>query len=963
MSRSLLFRRRSDDETLGASHEQLFVDLYPSLLAAAKRVCGSNQDAVEDLLQDAYVQFVVLRPALDEVVSVTAYLSTLLRNLYVSRLRLKANQPALHVDIADFDSVELALRSTSASDGERLIARDALVRICTYVCERKGASRTASALALRFFHGLLPSELARVAGVSPAVVHVWLSRARVEARACAQGLAGGTRPAHRGRETVLRIRPIAPGEIVASLRSTLFAHLEPPCPPAAVLRDRLAGVSQPPADARELSHLASCQACLALIRSYLDIDGEDSEPPAGRHAFGRRNAADMRVASTMKAGARRGRELLEHRPRSLRVSVNGVQAGIVAVTGRACAQWTVRVDEPIGFAEIHSEQGVRLLFLPLTPLGAGAIVQRQEVRLSEGRSVALQMDFSGPHAIVRVEYATAESEYGDAVDLSDRPQKAARVPAVRDGRAPWWTRYWRRWSPATTPGRFQLPGIGTLALATTCLGVVVGGWWLTFERQPAWHLLEQAARSERAAVAQFEVEHSRLSFITEHLDGGPPVKRTVERWRTVRSGDLAVRVFDDTGLAVAGLWRAQGHPESVRTLGVLDSVWQDGLSVEAFRRRYGATGSCRAETAPDRQTITCTPEVRSTALRSLFPVLADATATPVRAELVMRRADLHAVALTLLIDIDTVRHRVRLVEESFSGQSLSVIPPGTFEPDRPAPTLDRPAPPTARRSEPRTVSASDELRLVALLDRLGTTDDLSLTRDELGQLVVAGVVERPDARERIAVELRRLAGPQARLAFRIQTFAEARQAAVARAAARQDTPLARAELHELPAGPVPFEGLLSPSAQWPDAAALTRELATQLLPASRTARREARALRAFLERYPVSTTGAYDADARRDWRDLVVRRAERARTALGTVLTRLQPYLDQGTASLPPATSLEERVRRLDRSTAIVDDALSYGFTAGASGTDVPVPMDPGNDLRQAAADADAVLASAALFH
>jgi DNA-directed RNA polymerase specialized sigma24 family protein len=93
-------------------HDQVFVGRYRRLLAFARRFVAGDRDLADDLLHDAYVQFVVSRPELTQIADLDAYLTTLIRNLQVSSLRRKANQHHVPVGIEEYDSAERALKTS-----------------------------------------------------------------------------------------------------------------------------------------------------------------------------------------------------------------------------------------------------------------------------------------------------------------------------------------------------------------------------------------------------------------------------------------------------------------------------------------------------------------------------------------------------------------------------------------------------------------------------------------------------------------------------------------------------------------------------------------------------------------------------------------------------------------------------------------------------------------------------------
>jgi len=115
--------------------ERLFTERYESLLAWAMRLTKNQRDAAEDLVQDAFVQFVLGRSRLEEIENVEGYLRRMLRYMHISRLSRSAQH--LHeaaLSVADYDSCQLGW--TAIEPSRRMQAFEELHQICTYACAR-----------------------------------------------------------------------------------------------------------------------------------------------------------------------------------------------------------------------------------------------------------------------------------------------------------------------------------------------------------------------------------------------------------------------------------------------------------------------------------------------------------------------------------------------------------------------------------------------------------------------------------------------------------------------------------------------------------------------------------------------------------------------------------------------------------------------------------------------------------
>ena len=116
--------------------EQLFTERYESLLAWALRLTNQQREAAQDLVQDAFVQFMLGRTGLEQIENIDGYLRRMLRYMYVSRMSRQAQR--LHdtaLSVADYDSFNLGW--TAIEPPRRMQALEELQQICAYACARK----------------------------------------------------------------------------------------------------------------------------------------------------------------------------------------------------------------------------------------------------------------------------------------------------------------------------------------------------------------------------------------------------------------------------------------------------------------------------------------------------------------------------------------------------------------------------------------------------------------------------------------------------------------------------------------------------------------------------------------------------------------------------------------------------------------------------------------------------------
>ncbi len=400
------------------AHEDLFLARYERLRAWAMSLTEGEAMEAEDLVHDAFIQFTLSRPDLDSIENLDGYLRQTLRNLRVSQCRRAAQKRQQPLCAADYDSAELSLRAEEIHAG--LGAREELQLICEYAIARRQSSKAASALILRFFHGYLPAEIARVMLLDEAAgrgaVKQWLSLARREAR---QHLHDPQSLKFIGRSPEEK-RPIQIPrggdnlEFILSLREAIFAAPQTQdCLRARALKAIYCGERAEPIDTPLLAHLVCCARCLERVNKLLRMaplagrfpDDPGDAAPNGKRGTRVRLARSNSVNDLREESRRRRDETREHQPAELHVCANGFPIAAQTVAAqRSYLSLKIHLDEPLAFIEIFSEQGVRLLYLPVGDGPAGALKQTARLELSEGRSIEATLNFA-------TEWPTLELNY------------------------------------------------------------------------------------------------------------------------------------------------------------------------------------------------------------------------------------------------------------------------------------------------------------------------------------------------------------------------------------------------------------------------------------------------------------------------------------------------------------------------------------------------------------------------
>lgn len=259
-----------DAWTTPVRHEEIFVQRYHGLRAWALKIAGNATDA-DDLLHDAYLQFVLRRRDLSEIGNVDAYLYGMLRRLRLSKRRAALRTREQPLTAVDYDTAALSLRAADAD--ERLATAAELRRICLFACRRKERSRSGSVLLLRFFLGFFPREIARILKCPLRGANDWLRIARRETRAHLARDAGAAC-------TVVTLSTRNEVEdVLADLRRVIWASRRQACPRREVLARTYAAGARGTLSCGTIAHLVGCPACLTRVTALLGICGPRDRDP------------------------------------------------------------------------------------------------------------------------------------------------------------------------------------------------------------------------------------------------------------------------------------------------------------------------------------------------------------------------------------------------------------------------------------------------------------------------------------------------------------------------------------------------------------------------------------------------------------------------------------------------------------------------------------------------------------
>jgi RNA polymerase sigma factor (sigma-70 family) len=1007
--------RPAPSQEVFESQEAAFIKHYDWLIRWALQFTNNDRARAEDLVQEVFAQFAFAHTDLSAVQNVPAYLYATLRNTHVSAVRLAGRSHSQPLSIVEYSIADAAL---GASDPHSLYqTQDELRRVCQYACVRKQSSRAGSVLILRYFYGYHLSEVAAMLGGTSAAVRQSLTFARNEARLFLQDPGA--------LKFIDKIQTSAPGrhstsvcaasDLLADLRVAIFRSCQGQCVTNESLRDlyikgRIAGV-----DNLTLAHIVSCPQCLDGANRTLGIPllierhpadalgpnnnwrggsgGGTAGPGKAFHWSRRKKTTEEEVSNSFLLRCRRrARELFEHYPAELRVSVNGHVLGSQSVNSDISQlRLDITISEPLSFIEVMSEENARLLVMTVEPPPDGEPMQVRRVGLSEGRHLEVTLRHGHPWPMLEVVYydpgftapthistvdvdklwelnaAPVRPLVHEVVSQSGQVQSNVIVPGetrqaaffdslrgLRLFSRPFWYR----------------PGFITAVISLLLVAVILLARMNVAPSISAANLLEKASSAESAIASNSELAIHRVIDLEERRQTAPNViaKSRIEVWRDGKRDLTARRVYNEKGTLIAAefsrnhstgsgsgsrmVYRSDKGPQfesSIRnSREAIDTLelWKLDLSATDFAEIIAHADAARVSEDANVYVIS-------------YGSTQAAGSSLVQAALTLRKSDLHALEQTLRVQRAGETFDYRFVEASFDRPPLRDLAPATFELDGglsrsivdPVVT-PRPQGPTSKFSSitPSLIVASPalEMDLVHLLDpfRLRFGDQLNLVRASDGALEVNGVVDTEDTRKGILRALSAFINHPA-VRVRISTAAEV-------LARRQQQPPDRTVQREFAGSdeaiPVYHDlrtyfsgrqgrGLATESG----VDQVVRDFAERVISHSRRAVSHALELKQLGSRFSPAQVDALHPSTRTRWLVMVRGHAEALRREIAFLRGELQPIffrerggIETETVELSDSADLAFAIDRLHKVVLANDEIIRSGFAASSDAVASP---------------------------
>src|SRR3989442_6971089 len=975
------------------AHEEVFLARYGKLRSWALQLTEHDRERAEDLVHDAYIQFTFAQPDLDAISNLNGYLYSLLRNLHLSQLRRSTRRQHRTISIVDYDSAEIGLRA--ADPRERIRLQDQLREVCKYACMRKETSKAGSVLILRFLHGYYPREIAQVMRCTREAVEERLRAARSEARQYLEnpkGLrflgerSGAQASSHATVKTFALSRSLPArtlalqsedagfaqtvDEFLNELRRMIFDSRNGECLTTDQMESLYRDGAKSGVNHMALAHTVSCPACLDGVNRLLDLPSLDERFPTdtlGTDTRGRGGDGGGDDGGATSGGSDRerqkcrkaAREVYEHKPSELCISVNGYLMAAQKVGSELSEQSvSISIAEPIDFVEIFSEQEMRLLFLSVEP---NALHQRKaRIALSDDRTLEATLDFDTSWPSLQVIYsdpslASEALSRAEEIQLHHRDTENHRVSTEKN-RNQQQPRAIYKFIEGMKQCLLRLRFMLRPELITVCLSLIlIAALLLVRMHVPvvsASELLRRSTTADEVSAGEpGTVIHRTVNIEERRLDGSnPTVRSRVEIWQSAARGLKLRRLYDEQNHLVAGEWAKQDGTNMVYRRGVepqqrtapevaVQAVIENG---ELWRLDASAATFNMLVEHPEAITV---DERSNTYILNYENSAANGPNGLLGASLTLTRGDLHAIEQRMIVARNGDRREYKFSEAAFEKKSTGSVHPDVFQTDPqllPERTKSRtedkttaPIDSTDHKSPADAVASPElEIEVTYLLNRIKANlgEQVSLTRTAAGALRIEALAEN-DARKN---EILRALSPvrnNPAVKVEVSTVAEAvkrpsngsKNAIVREVEVANNRTPADAELRAY------FSARLVGEAIDEEINRYTNRVMAH----SRQALLHASALKKLATRFSPEQMHGLDAAAQAKWLAMIREQATGYQREVATLRQELRPIFNGSSAAtdeIVTEANLAQSADRLVELSYANDEAVRAAFTISAEG-------------------------------
>lgn len=976
------------------NHEEIFIGSYARLRGWAIQIAQKDQELAEDLLHDAFIQFTRTQPDLNNIGNTDAYLYGVIKNLHLSHLRKKIRRDKYALTIIDFETLRLGLRNAQMLDNFQ--TQEELKRICYFLCLRKESSKSASVMILRFFHGYFPSEIAEVMRATPQVVKVRLNSARNEAKTVIEN-----------NDLIEAIEKKLPSEIIVknefrnsadltrAFAEMIFSSTYGSCLSVEELKRLYSSETKEAIDTKPLAHIVSCRKCIDNVNELLglsplserysiDFIGKDDGGSGNRPGNGgsMNGNFDEKVLPIWRCSSR---EIFEHQPRQLIVSVNGeAEKSQLIESGRTSIKLKLELSESPQFIEIFSEQMVRFASFYLADL-ENIETQKLSCDFSDDRKISLNLIketseilietiYEDPNFSTQTETVSEDKTFEEFLnELKPEPVETEIFGGLLESKTKNRDSFIERFKNSLFP---SFAGFKTALAGGSVAALVIAAIFFTrmFVLVPnisATEIIEKTVAAEQSSENDTErIIRRTFNFEEKNANGEVVKKRKIEFFSDAVRKISVRRLFDENGKLIAGEWRRKDGVSTTYTTGKvselrlyktenellngnLENIWQLSVSAKGFESLVGSPENVTVEESNSEYQINFVPKTENIVTKAVLHV----------------NRELRTDKLILVVNQNNSAREFSFTETVFEQKPRATVENSAFEPNeefvKNVKNAEKPIAPNEqsetkdstneevinKETSPNAPTSSNaanselEVKVLQLLNNVNALsgDQINITKTADGKIQVRGIVDAKNRKDEIINALSEVRGNPA-VSINIQTAEEAAKNKPSKTNGGTLESISVESKNSIPAGEILRNYYAAQGLPGDKIEAEIRRYASNALSKSSQVRRSALQMKQIAERFSVAEIEKMDEATRNNWRKLIKQNAanlaQNSESLRGDLRNGLNVEAGNGGGNVNAASDADliRAVKRLfELSTAIDGDVRASFSNSGGNRGNIPV--------------------------
>ncbi|HQU84181.1 MAG TPA: sigma-70 family RNA polymerase sigma factor [Pyrinomonadaceae bacterium] len=902
-------------------HEEIFINSYARLRGWAAQIVQKDQELAEDLLHDAFIQFTRSQPDLEKINNTDAYLYGVIKNLHLSHLRKKFRREKYAPTIIDFETLRLGLRNAKLLDNYQ--TQEELKRICYFLCLRKETSKSASVMILRFFHGYFPSEIAEVMQATPQVVKVRLNTARNE-----------TKTALENNEIIAAIEKKLPPEIVVKdvFRSNVDLHIAigemifsstfGKCLTDDELKILYLSDKKEAIETKMLAHIVSCRKCLDKVNDLLGLlpiskrysvdfigkdDGGTGNNPGNGSSM--KENFDEKVLPIWRCSSR---EIFEHQPRQLIVSVNGDFEESKRIENESTSiKIKLKFTNEPQFVEIYSEQMLRFASFYLTDL-ENIETQKFSCDFSDDRKIMLNLIretddllietiYEDPHFSVQNELITEDKTFDEFLnELKPKLQENEIFGTLLDSKNKQSDSILEKLKNALIPSfiGFKTAFAGGSLAILLIAAIFFTRMFVLVPNISATEIIQKTVAAEQINEDDTErIIHRTFNFEEKNANGEIVKKRRIDFFSDAVRKISVRRLFDENGKLIAGEWRRKdgvsttygnGRLSELRLYkteneflnGNLENIWQLSVSAKGFETLIGSPENVTVEESNKEYQINFVPTSANVLSKAILHV----------------NRDLRTDKLILIVNQNNATREFSFTETVFEQKPRASVENSVFEPNpefvknikvagktvQQTETGEKPLEeiagketlPTENAPTATTATSELEVKVLQLLNNVNALsgDQINITKSPNGKIQIKGIVDAKSRKDEIINALAEVRGNSS-VSINIQTAEEATKNNASKTPNGTLESISVESKNSIPAGEILRNQFASQGMSEERIESEIRRFSSNALAKSSQIRRSAVQLKQIAERFSPSDIEKMDEATKNNWRKLIKQNA------------------------------------------------------------------------------------------